>query len=263
MRTFRSSRPDAPAGFFAAEAAGLAWLAEPDVIPVVPVLEVAEDGLTLEHLSETSPSPEDAAEFGRRLARLHAAGADGFGWTPAPDAWFGPMDDPFPVPITVHEDFTTFWAQDRLRPLAERTAGLLGAEGTARLQEAIDAIAEGWFAGISGGEPEPPARVHGDLWAGNVMWTPAGTLIDPAAHGGHPLEDLALLGMFGAPHLEHIRAGYAAERSLPEDWAEDLPVHMLFALLAHVDLFGDAYTARTIAVAEAILERVAVLRSRG
>ncbi len=36
-----------------------------------------------------------------------------------------------------------------------------------------------------------------------VEGVPEGTLIDPAAHGGHAETDLAELGVFGSRHLEH------------------------------------------------------------
>lgn len=50
-----------------------------------------------------------------------------------------------------------------------------------------------------GGPPEPPARLHGDLWAGNRMIGADGRswLIDPAAHGGHREFDLAMMLLFG------------------------------------------------------------------
>ena len=56
---------------------------------------------------------------------------------------------------------------------------------------------------LRAGLAEPPSRIHGDLWAGNVLWSgEAGWLIDPAAHGGHRETDLATLALFGAPHLD-------------------------------------------------------------
>src|SRR5690606_12227391 len=135
-----------------------------------------------------------------------------------------------------------YWAQDRLRPLADTLPRLLGAEGHATVDAAIDVIAGGAFDGISGRGAEPPSPVHGDLWSGNLMWTAHGAvLIDPAAHGGHRLEDLAMLSLFGAPHLGELFAGYEAEHPLPADWQQDLPAHLFFGLLAHVRLFGEAY----------------------
>ena len=49
------------------------------------------------------------------------------------------------------------------------------------------------------GPPEPPARLHGDLWAGNLMVDENGEacLIDPAVYGGHREVDLAMMRLFG------------------------------------------------------------------
>ena len=50
-----------------------------------------------------------------------------------------------------------------------------------------------------GGEPETPARLHGDLWAGNRLVGTDGHnwLIDPAAHGSHREFDLGMMQLFG------------------------------------------------------------------
>lgn len=256
MRTHRKSRPGAPPGFFTAEAAGLAWLAEPAAVPVVRVLAADDHGLDLEHLDAVPADAAAARRFGAQLARLHDAGAPAFGWAPAPRAWFGPLEAPFPVPTAPRADFCVFWAEDRLRPLLQRTAPLLGDEGARVVEAAIAVIAGGAFDGIAGQGREAPARVHGDLWSGNLLWTATGgTLIDPAAHGGHRLEDLALLTLFGAPHQEEILGGYAEEHPMPDTWREDLPAHLFFALLAHVDLFGTGYAADALRTAQRIRRR--------
>src|SRR5690625_2182614 len=93
MSDFLKTRPGAPGGFFAAEAAGLRWLAEPSAVPVVEVLETGADFVRLARVEPAPPSAAAAQEFGRGLARLHDAGAPGFGWAPADTAWFGPLDD--------------------------------------------------------------------------------------------------------------------------------------------------------------------------
>lgn len=256
MSDFVKTAPNAPKGYLAAEAAGLAWLAEPGAVPVVEVLEESKDALRLTRLESVEPTADAARELGRRLARLHDAGADGFGWAPADPAFFGPAENPFPVSTRVEDEFGVFWAEERLRPLADKVTRLLGADGHDTVDEAIDVIADGAFDGISGQGTETPSRVHGDLWAGNVLWTADGaTLIDPAAHGGHRLEDLAMLSLFDAPHLEEILAGYAEEHPMPGDWEQDLPAHHFFGLLAHVQIFGEAYVDQTISTAEAIIAR--------
>ncbi|AZU00342.1 fructosamine kinase family protein [Brevibacterium linens] len=260
MTDFLKLRKSAPDGFFAAEAAGLKWLAEPGVVPVVEVLEHGPDFLRLRRLEETGPDAEAAAAFGRDLARLHDAGAPGFGWSPAPQAFFGPLDHPFEVPAESVGDFTGYWAEQRLRPLVTAVAGDLEGEDRAMIASAIDTIASGAFAGICGEGEEAPARIHGDLWAGNLMWTPTGvTLIDPAAHGGHRLEDLALLALFGTPFLEEIFSGYERAHPMPDGWQEDLPAHSFFALLAHIRLFGRGFLGQTVRAARSVIARAAQL----
>ncbi|MGP9536538.1 fructosamine kinase family protein [Brachybacterium sp. AOP43-C2-M15] len=256
MSDFVKNGPNAPKGYLAVEAAGLRWLAEAAAIPVVPVLEEGTDFLRLERLASVPPTVEAAREAGRALARLHDAGAPAFGWTPAEDAWFGPLESPFAVESIARDDFPGYWAEDRLRPLADAVTRTLGADGHDSVDEAIDIIIDGAFDGVSGQGVEEPARVHGDLWSGNLMWTADGaTLIDPAAHGGHRLEDLAMLSLFGAPHLEEIFEGYESEHPLPGDWEQDLPAHQLFGLLGHVRIFGEAYVDQTIATAQAVTAR--------
>lgn len=262
---FTKSRPGAPEGFFSAEAAGLAWLAEPGAIPVVQVLDVGTDQLLLERLAEGAPDEDAAHAFGRGLARLHDTGAPGFGWAPHQPTWFGPLDSPFEVPARSHEQFGPFWAQDRLAPRVDRVEAQLRPAQVDLLRRAIAVVEDGAFDAIGGAgtgrSPEAPARVHGDLWAGNLLWARGadgavhGTLIDPAAHGGHRLEDLAMLHLFGADRLTEIEAGYEQAHPLPDGWREDIPAHQLFGLLAHVALFGDAYTTPTLRAAEQVAAR--------
>src|SRR5690349_11192333 len=78
---FVKSHEHPPPGMFAAEAAGLDWLAT-GPLRVPRVIAVADEWLALEWLDlEGRP---DAAALGRGLARLHLAGAPSFGLD-APD----------------------------------------------------------------------------------------------------------------------------------------------------------------------------------
>ena len=260
MSDFVKERARAPQGFFAAEAAGLEWLAEPDVVPVVGVIDQSASSLHLDRVEETTPNAQSAFEFGQKLALLHNSGAPAFGWAPAEPAWFGPLESPFEVEVGRCASFTQFWVELRLESIAATITDQLPKTLADTIIAAITAISSGAFEGISGQGAEAPSRVHGDLWAGNLMWTPAGcTLIDPAAHGGHRLEDLAMLALFGTPHLDEIFAGYEAAHPMPAGWREDLPVHNFFALLAHVRLFGSGFLGQTLTTARAIIDRTEVL----
>jgi fructosamine-3-kinase len=80
------------------------------------------------------------------------------------------------------------------------------------------------------------------------MWTPGGaTLIDPAAHGGHREADLAMLALFGAPHLDACLAAYQTEWPLAAGWRERVGLHQLYPLAVHALLFGSGYAAQLLA----------------
>ena len=87
------------------------------------------------------------------------------------------------------------------------------------------------------------------------MWTEAGAvLIDPAAHGGHRETDLAMLALFGCPHLERVYDGYQDVHPLRAGWRDRIALHQLYPLLAHVALFGGGYVAQTVRAGRAALE---------
>lgn len=248
--TYRKQRSGAPAGFFAAEAAGLRWLARAGGAPVVRVLEVAADHLDLERLDPARPTPRAAEDFGRALARTHDAGAPAFGAPPADwtgPGFVGPLDRPLSFPYGRHERWGEFFAARCLEPLlarAERSRAL-GGRAVGDLHRVCRRLRDGDFD-----DDDPPARLHGDLWSGNVLWTPAGaTLIDPAAHGGHRETDLALLALFGLPHLHRVLAAYAEVHPPTPGWQDRVALHQLFPLLVHTMLFGGGYAHRVSSAA--------------
>ena len=229
---------------FTAEATGLRWLAEAGAVPVPEVLGVDETALVITMVRAATPTAEAAYRFGGDLARMHAAGPDSFG---AP--WPGVIAS-LPLDNTSGASWPEWYAERRLLPFLRRAIDndKLKPEDAAPVEAVIDRI--GSFAG----PPEPPSRIHGDCWSGNVLWSGGrGWLIDPAAHGGHRETDLAMLALFGAPHLDSILAGYTDAVPLADGWRARIPLHQLHPLLVHVCLFGASYSSSLSAAARSVL----------
>ena len=247
-------RSDAPRDFFAWEAAGLAWLgeaAEAGGAAVVGVREVGDRHITLDRIEPARPTASAAEALGRALAISHATGAPAFG--AGPPGWRG---DGFigrqSLMIKEFRRWGEFYASTRLQPyaIAAERRGTLSPAG-ARL---VDRVCERLVAGEFD-DDRPPARIHGDLWGGNVLYSAGpsspsmAVLIDPAAHGGHCQTDLAMLELFGTPHVERVQHAYAEAAELPTDWRQRTGLHQLHPLLVHAVTHGPSYGQEAAAVA--------------
>ena len=229
------TRSGAPDGFFEAEARGLHWLAEPGVVNVAAVLAITHECLVLRWTEPTRTTAESATALGRELARLHASGADCFG--AEHDGFIGTL----PLPNRPAATWPEFYATKRVLPYLKVAVdrGHIDTAETAAVEAVVGRLTE-----LAGPE-EPPARLHGDLWSGNVVWSGEhGTLIDPAAHGGHRETDLAMLALFGVPHLQRLLDAYHEETPLADGWQERQSLHQLFPLLVHAAMFGGHYGER-------------------
>lgn len=248
----RKSRPDAPAGFYVAEAAGLRWLAEAEPrggARIVEVLAVGPHHIDLRRLRPAPATAQAAADLGRALWITHDMGAPAFGAPPAGwsgSAWIGNQaqsNDPCPT-------WGRYFAEQRVRPFVRKAVdvGHLSRDDARVVDGVCSRIASGTYD-----DDRPPARIHGDLWAGNVVHTATGAvLIDPAAHGGHGLTDLAMLALFGAPGLEQVLTAYADAAELPRGWRQQLPLHQLHPLATHTASHGPSYAAQLVAAARAV-----------
>lgn len=245
--TFTKTRPTAPDAY-PAEAAGLAWLssAGPGSARVVGVVEVGPDRLVLERLTSARADRRAAESFGVALAATHASGADAFGAPPAGwngDGYIGTQ----PLSLRPAARWGGFYAEQRMLPYADAAArsGNLSHRGRGLVERVAERLRNGEFD-----DDRPPARIHGDLWAGNVVFTSAGVvLIDPAAQGGHGLTDLAMLHLFGAPELTAITDAYVDAAALSPDWPDLIGLHQLHPLLVHAVTHGPSYGAEAEAVA--------------
>jgi fructosamine-3-kinase len=234
-RVFAKTHSGAPPSFFTTEATGLSWLRAADAIAIPEVLAVSDDPpnhLVLEWIDEGGPVATTEESLGVALAKLHRAGAPSFGREDRRSTGSRGLPN---EPCTT---WAEFYANNRLLPLAK-----LARDARAVPEASITAMEQ--LAGRLeqfGAADEPPARLHGDLWAGNRLIGTAGRnwLIDPAAHGGHREFDLAMMRLFGG-FGEACFAAYADAFPLTAGWEDRVPLHQIAPLVVHAIKFGGAY----------------------
>jgi fructosamine-3-kinase len=275
-RLFAKTNARAPRGMFEAEARGLAWLVEanalriPDVVAVSPG-EDQHQFLVLELIASRPPAPDFDERLGRGLASLHRRGAPGFGLDhdnfigrlPQANAptkkrtlkgsFESPAGEPGRAkPVEAH-GFTETWVDFyRSRRLEEQLRRSIDeGRATARMRRGFDRL----FATLEDlvGPPEPPARLHGDLWGGNLLCDERGApcLIDPAVYGGHREMDLAMMRLFGG-FGARVFAAYDEAWPLADGHRERVGLYQLYPLMVHVNLFGGSYVGSV----EAALDRL-------
>lgn len=234
------------AGAARTEAASLRWLAEPGQVNVPRVFAADDDWLITGYVQVGRQG--DPRTFGAALAGLHGAGAPAFGAQPpgaAGHAWVGNAT----LPTATGVSWPEWYAEHRVRYYLREAVdtGAMTAAEAEPIERVCARITE------LAGPAEAPARLHGDLWTGNVLWARDGQawLIDPSAHGGHRETDIAMLHLFGCPGLDEIIEGYQAQWPLAEGWRERIGLHQLFPLLVHTVLFGGGYGAQARAAAKA------------
>ncbi|SDZ38082.1 Fructosamine-3-kinase [Amycolatopsis xylanica] len=238
-----------------AESAGLRWLSEHGDVAVPRVHGSDDEWLVTDFVVTGPPTFEAADAFGRGLAALHLRGADAFGAAPPG----GPAEATIglaPLRNDPCDDWPTFYLRHGIEPYVKTCVD----QGLLTFQQANVFDLAGAALPELCGSAEQPARLHGDLWNGNLLWGMGGQvwLIDPAAHGGHRETDLAMLRLFGAPLLDHILGAYAeaaenAGTPLQADWQGRTDVHQLFPLLVHAALFGGGYMAEAFSSAQRVL----------
>jgi fructosamine-3-kinase len=227
----------APNDMFVAEAHGLGWLAQAKALRIPAVLAASgADQLTpflaLE-LVRPAPRARDFDErLGHGLAALHRHGAEAFGLDH--DNYIGRL----PQKNTFAVNWPEFYRVRRLG--AQLKAAVDTGLATTRMRRGFERL----FAQLDTlcGPPEPPARLHGDLWGGNLITDELGEpcLIDPAVYGGHREIDLAMMKLFGG-FGPRVFAAYKEAFPLADGYRERVALYQLYPLMVHVNLFGGGY----------------------
>ena len=240
---FVKTNPTAPAGMFAAEARGLGWLAAARALPTPEVLAVGERFLVLALIRSAPRGRGFDDAVGRGLAVLHHTAPERLGLDH--DNFIGRLpQENAAAPGGEAWTWASFYRQRRLEPQLRRATdgGLLPAGVRADAQRVLDRLEQ------LVGPPEPPARLHGDLWGGNLMSDEQGRpcLIDPAVYGGHREMDLAMMRLFGG-FGARVFAAYDEAFPLADGHEERIDLCQLYPLLVHVNLFGGSYVGAVAA----------------
>ncbi|MCB9612206.1 MAG: fructosamine kinase family protein [Sandaracinus sp.] len=236
---FVKTHPRPPRGVYEAEADGLSFLAE-GPLRVPRVLAAEPSFLALEWLEPARRVADFDERLGRGLAALHRAQPACFGHVR--DNFLGPL----PQPNEPADDWPTFYAERRLAPMLARS------RADASLRRRFDRL----YARLPElcGPPEPPARLHGDLWGGNLHVDERGepALIDPAVYGGHREIDLAMMRLFGG-FSSRVFAAYEEVHPLAPGHEERVALYQLYPLLVHAVLFGGGYLSRVASIVDTLV----------
>lgn len=204
-------------------------------LPVPMVEGEHESVLMLEYVDNDGVFSARAwADVGGRIRALHGRAGEGYGW---------PVD--YAIGTVTFDnretsDWPRFWGEQRL----VATASLLDRPWRERIERLARRLAD-----LLPAHP-PPALLHGDLWAGNLLVRDGrlAGLVDPACYYGDAEVDLAMLDLFSTPP-DDFREAYGA---LEPGWRQRQPIYQLFPALAHVRLWGPAYHAMVERLLEAV-----------
>ena len=216
--------PQAPEGFFDVEAGGLRWLVDAGGVACPEVLGSDDECLILRWIEPGKSTVDAAVAFGQALARTHAAGAPSYGWSGTASS------GSCRCPTAPRRRGRSSTRPDGCCPISSSPAtGSMATEDDAtKVESVIGRLPELL-------PEEPPSRLHGDLWNGNVLWGLDGVAARHRPGGvrrpsrGRPRH----AGAVRAAHLPRVMDAYAEVAPLADGWEERLPLHQLFPLLVH------------------------------
>lgn len=216
---------------FSAEAKGLKLLKSSDSFKIPDALNHGkienQTYLLIEYIEEGSAAEEFNFSFAENLSKLHKTTQNDFGLDH--HNYIGSL----PQTNNFCDSASDFYISERLEPQIR-----LAFDNGFRFKEV-----DSFYKNISNEIPEePPALIHGDLWAGNYLIDSSGApvLIDPAVSFAPREMDLAMMKLFGGFDRE-IFENYDALFPLQPKWENRTNIWQLYYLLVHLNLFGSGY----------------------
>ena len=224
---------------FEKEANGLALLHHNSTFIIPQVIKTGschdQQYLLLAWLEKGPPKKDMWSRFGEALAGMHKQSQPYFGG--GEDNYIGSLKQV----NTPYNDWHSFYAECRIMPLI-KTLFDAGSYSTNDVNDA-----KRLCNGLKNIFPaEPPALLHGDLWAGNYFIHSSGdaAIFDPAVYFGHREMDIGMTRLFGG-FDNRLYAAYNETYPLAKSWEKRLALTQLYPLLVHANLFGGHYVAST------------------
>ncbi|MTV81263.1 fructosamine kinase family protein [Secundilactobacillus folii] len=224
-------QPNQNQQFYQHEIEGLKLLSQAALVPqVIASGQIEGDAYLL--LSWLESGRGSQSDLGQLVAHVHQIHHDRFGFD-------HDVDGKLPKINTWQTNWGEFYVHQRLEVLAKRASdhGLWNQKRQNHFQRLCQIILDYYQTHDS-----TPSLLHGDLWAGNVMFTADGkpALIDPDVLYGDREFDLAMTTVFGG-FSEQFYQGYNDTYPIAAGFQERLPWYQLYYLMAHLNLFGESY----------------------
>lgn len=244
---FIKTGPLSAADMFSAEAEGLLEIANTDTIRVPELIATGRGDATvflaLEWLNFETPGVVVERQLGERLAQMHHATRDQYGWHRDNTIGLTQQQN------TTHDDWVEFFRERRLRKqfqlAAEKGFGGELQERGARLLKRLPVFFDGAAPAAS--------LLHGDLWGGNWACSEGEPVIfDPAVYYGDRETDIAMTRLFGGFGTDFYDA-YESSWPLREGHRERQVLYQLYHVLNHLNLFGSAYLGRALGLIDKLL----------
>lgn len=228
---------------FKKEAEGLKALQQASLLKAPEVIATGEcqgqQYLLLEWLEKTLPNTNFWQQFAEGIAQLHRITHSHFGWTSS--NYIGSLMQPNEYKTSWQE----FYSTQRIMPLIEQLYN-----NTYFLKSDVQA-AEKVCACFKDVFPdEPPALLHGDLWAGNFMVVQSigiknnsevlPSVFDPAVYFGNREMDLGMSLLFGGFDKRFYEI-YHSIFPIENSWRKRVFLTQLYPLLVHAVLFKGGY----------------------
>ncbi len=239
MTVYRKRNPAGNPDALFAEGRGLEYLRQAiaksrnPYLKIPRLFSIASDKLHMERIESQPPTRRQMEMLGKGLALLHQVPQTGFGF--GEDNFIGLA----PQPNGWSEDWGEFFVAKRLG----FQVSLVGDAGIqAEFQSTLDQT-QSKLIDFLNAHCRHPSLLHGDLWAGNVLFDATNVwLIDPAVYHGDREADIAMTEMFGGfspPFYEAYDAHYPRTAAYPFKKI----IYNLYHYLNHYNLFGAGYLA--------------------